>query len=180
MKSKLPFPMEVNEMLLPSRLVKARHVKARHYKANGRQGKCNQTLATWFQHVRMSLGNRVALAPPFFFNIVKPPLRVFAGATLSLFRSAEEFKDFERFRGKMNPRCAHCRPLVVYKILENHLLVVILLIHKAVLLCLHWCQISRVRQPPALLPVVDQRPSFSNQLIALQTHAVHFGPFSAS
>jgi hypothetical protein len=41
MKSKLLFPMEVNEMLLSSRLVKARHVKARHYKANGREGKCN-------------------------------------------------------------------------------------------------------------------------------------------
>ena len=41
MKSKLLFPMEVNEMLLTSRLVKARHVKARHYVANGRQGKGN-------------------------------------------------------------------------------------------------------------------------------------------
>jgi hypothetical protein len=41
MKSKLLFPMEVNEMLLSSRLVKARHVKARHYKANGREGMCN-------------------------------------------------------------------------------------------------------------------------------------------
>ena len=156
----------------------------------------NFTSATWFQQVRISLGNKFELTPPFFFVVLESSLRVFAGATLSHFSSAQEFENFPRFhpdRDRWFPlrrllthqmqvcAIAYLKALsfpvlscVIYRIIDFIELLVSVLICVAFIcfgLLASLCKmVGLVRSSPAMFCVVVHRPSSPLRFQTLKTH----------